>query len=95
MKAYKDKAKSIIAAAMPKNIDLGNAAISVVIDAEGSVCSVGIINSSPSKQVDDLILRAVQNLRFGRWSSEFREYAMRYGTLPVYFECGEAAGHLE
>jgi TonB family protein len=93
IKSYKNQVASVLAAAMPKGIDLGSAALSISIGTGGSVKSVQLISRSPSKETDEVILKVVQNLKFGNLPAEFYKHATPEGTLPVYFECRQAVAH--
>jgi hypothetical protein len=81
---YKSAVKSALIAAMPSMTDFGSAAISVTIASTGEVTGVALVNKSPNKATDQLIVKSVQKLKLQPFPKDFAS------TMNVYFECREA-----
>jgi hypothetical protein len=90
LKSYRERAERRLIAAMPKHVDVGNAAIALEIGTTGSIKSIKLVNQSPSKQVDNLILESVRKLKFEELPAEFFPPTMPNVGLPIYFECRKA-----
>ena len=81
VRAYEEKVETMIATAMPRYGKTGNAAIAVSINSNGSVKSVKLVCKSPTKTVDNLILKSVKDLSFGSPPPGF----FKRKTPPIYY----------
>ncbi len=68
---------------MPKNKDLGNASLYLFIATDGSIQKMDMFPSSPSNEIDELVLGSIQKLKLLPLPKEVTE-----PPLCVLYECG-------
>ena len=84
VQSYQNNIKPIISSSMPKNENLGKASLYIFVATDGSITKAELFNPSPSKKTDELILKAVKNLKLPPLPKDFHA-----APLCVYYECHE------
>jgi hypothetical protein len=85
MANYRQYIKNSLIEAMPKNVDFGDAAISLAIDKQGKIVELRFIKHSPKMPTDKLILSAIEGIKFKPMPKDNNLYG--YLTVRTYFEC--------
>lgn len=88
---YRAKANELIGSALPKGVDMGNGAGTLIVASDGRVQSVKLVSKSPSPQVDEMISRSLQSLKLGTVPDACKSTrCWQSGRLYLYFECRRA-----
>lgn len=88
--AYRKKAIVEIGSALPKHLDMGGAAGTLIVGRDGHVRSISLVAKSPSEKVDRQIVDSLQNLVFDPLPADYCPKDSFDGAMQVYFECRSA-----